>query len=80
LRTAPAVGPRSWHRRAQFFEVAAHEFLAAPADLRNAGHGLSAITHPRQRASTVEALFLAALVCFQPNLFLSIGFPLVDRG
>ena len=48
-------------------------------DLRDAGDGLAAVTHSCQSAGSLQSLFLAALVCFQPHLFVSIRLPLVDR-
>ena len=44
------------------------------------GHGLAAITHPRQRAGTFQALLRAALLSLQPDLRVPFCFPLADRA
>ena len=58
----------------------ADEFHAAAAELGDVGHGLTAITHPRQRAGTFPALLRAALFCFLPDLRVPFCFPLADRA
>jgi hypothetical protein len=64
----------------KFFEIPADQFHAAAAELGDVGHGLTAITHPCQRAGTVQALLGAALFCFLPDLRVPFCFPLADRA
>jgi hypothetical protein len=64
----------------KFFEIPADEFHAAAAELGDVSHGLTAITHPRQRAGPFQALFRAALFGFQPDLRVPFCFPLADRA
>jgi len=62
----------------KFFEVPADEFHVAAAELGDVGHGLTAITHPRQRSGTFQALLRAALFGVQPDLRVPFCFPLAD--
>src|SRR4029077_916572 len=57
-----------------------NEFHAAAAELGDVGHRLTAITHPRQRPRTFQALLRAALFRFQPDLRVPFCFPPADRA
>jgi hypothetical protein len=80
MTPAPRRGARDRRGGLKFFEIPADEFHAAAAELSDVGHGLTAITHPRQSARTFQALLRAALFCFQPNLSVPFCFPLADRA
>ena len=68
LANHPRSGARYGRGGLKFFEIPANEFHAAAAELGDVGHGLTAITHPRQRAGTFQALLRAALFGFEPDL------------